>query len=245
MKAIDVGGGFASMTTREMTTAELLAYQGWGRLPAGIAGEGEASFEEFAGEISRALLSLFPEGDLPELVAEPGRSIASPNQLLLLTVQAVKTRPRAGTWIVTDGGLGTVSLPLFYEMHEVFLADDVRRPRTMKATIIGPVCFATDFVYRNKLLPSVLPGEVLAVMDSGAYFTAQEHNFGFYRPAVAAVNGRARLVRRRESFADAISRDDPDEAISERPGPRPSRLFQRPASVRAGAGPIVQQGERS
>jgi len=232
VRAMDVGGGFASMTTREMTTAERLAYQGWGRLPAGITGGGEASFEEFAREISRAMMRLFPAGDLPELVAEPGRSIASPNQFLLLTVNAVKTRPRAGTWIVTDGGLGTVCLPLFYEMHEVFLADDVRRPRTMKATIIGPVCFATDFVYRNKLLPAVHPGEILAVMDSGAYFTAQEHSFGFYRPAVAAVNGRARLVRRRESFTDAIGRDDPDE------------IDVRPAPVRPGAGPIIQQGER-
>lgn len=128
VKAMDVGGGFASMTTREMTTAELLAYQGWGRLPAGIKRGEAASFEDFAAEISRAVVRLFPDGDLPELIAEPGRSIASPNQFLLLTVQAVKSRPRAGTWIITDGGLGTVALPLFYEMHEVFLADDAGRP---------------------------------------------------------------------------------------------------------------------
>ncbi|MGD0782789.1 MAG: hypothetical protein ABSA30_08025, partial [Candidatus Aminicenantales bacterium] len=244
VKAVDVGGGFASMTTREMTTAELLAYQGWGRRPAAIAGGGEAAFEDFARAISRTLVRLFPDGDLPELIAEPGRSIASPNQLLLLTVQAVKARPRAGTWIVTDGGLGTVALPLFYEVHEVLLADDVRRPRTSKATVIGPVCFASDYVCRNTLLPRVYPGEVLAVMDSGAYFTAQEHSFGFYRPAVAAVNGRARLVRRREIFADAVGRDDLDGSFSVRPSSRPSRLFPRPAPAHAGADAIVQQGER-
>ena len=51
-------------------------------------------------------------------------------------------------------------------------------------------------------------GEVLAVMDSGAYFTALESSFGFPRPAVvAAADGRARLVRRRETFDDMLSRD--------------------------------------
>jgi len=209
VSAMDVGGGFASMTTREMTTRELLAYQGWGRLPAGIPAGGEPSFEDFAAKISRALLDLFPDGAKPELIVEPGRAVASPNQVLLLSVRQVKTRPRAGTWVITDGGLGTVCLPTFYEYHEIFLADDLRRPRTMVATIVGPVCFASDFVYRNKPLPSVRPGEILAVMDSGAYFTAQEHSFGFYRPAVAAVSGPAhRLVRHRESFEEAIGRDE-------------------------------------
>lgn len=95
-----------------------------------------------------------------------------------------------------------------------FFWPTTRAARTAKATIVGPSCFAADFVYRNKLLPRVHPGEILAVMDSGAYFTAQEHSFGFYRPAVAAVNGRARLVRRRESFADAVGRDEPDDPAS-------------------------------
>ena len=69
---------------------------------------------------------------MPELIVEPGRCIASPNQVLLLTVRHVKTRPDVRTWIITDGGLGTVTLPTFYEYHEVFLADDVARPRTQK-----------------------------------------------------------------------------------------------------------------
>jgi len=169
VKTMDIGGGFASMTTRELTTPEFLLYQGLGRLPAGVRAAG-ASFEDFGREISAAIRDIFHSGEIPELIMEPGRCIAGPNQFLLLTVRNVKTRPGPRTWIVTDGGLGTVSLPTFYEYHEVFLADDMSRPRRAKATIIGSVCFASDVVYRNKPMPAVRPGETLAVMDSGAYF---------------------------------------------------------------------------
>jgi diaminopimelate decarboxylase len=208
IKVMDIGGGFASMTTRELTTGEFLVYQGLGRLPAGVSAGASATFEDFGREIARAMLKLFPEGEPPELLTEPGRCIASPNQVLLLTVRHVKARPGVRTWIVTDGGLGTVTLPTFYEYHEVFLADDITRPRTEKVTIVGPVCFASDIVYRNKPMPAVQPGEVIAIMDSGAYFTAQESSFGFPRPAVVAVNGATvRLVRRAETFEDMVGRD--------------------------------------
>ena len=208
IKAMDVGGGFASMTTRELTTREFLVYQGLGRLPSGLPAGPGATFEDFGREIAGALTKLFPEGEPPELLAEPGRCIASPNQILLLTIQHVKARPGVRTWIITDGGLGTVTMPTFYEYHEVFLADDVARPRTKKVTIVGPVCFASDIVYRQKPMPPVRSGEVIAIMDSGAYFTAQESTFGFPRPAVVAVNGaRSRLVRRRETYEDMVGRD--------------------------------------
>ena len=118
---------------------------------------------------------------------------------------------------MTDGGLGTVSLPTFYECHAVFLADDVRRPRTESVTIAGPVCFASDIVYRNVRMPAARPGEVIAIMDSGAYFIAQESNFGFPRPAVAGVSEvGARLLRRRETFEDMTSRDHKYFAIPEK-----------------------------
>jgi len=205
---LDVGGGFASATTREMSTRELLVYQGFERLPAATDVADCATFEDFAAEIGGAVRRIFPEPERPEIIVEPGRSIASPNQFLLLTVTQVKVRPKVRTWLITDGGLGTVTLPTFYECHEVLLADDLCRPRARKVTIVGPVCFASDVVYRNIPMPVVRPGEVIAVMDSGAYFIAQESSFGFPRPAVVAVNKNAcRLVRRRETFEDLAGRD--------------------------------------
>jgi len=111
-------------------------------------------------------------------------------------------------WITTDGGIGTVTMPTFYEYHEMFLCNDVDRPRIEYVNINGPGCFASDMVYRNKYMPEMKTGEILAIMDSGAYFTSWESNFGFPRPAIIAVaDGKHRILRRRESFQEMIQRD--------------------------------------
>jgi diaminopimelate decarboxylase len=209
VRIVDVGGGFASLTSREFTTCEMLRYQAFGTLPSAGNGRQHPGFSDFAREISQAVTRSFPRGELPELIYEPGRCIASPNQFLLLTVHRVKSRPDVGKWLIADGGLSTVTMPTYYEHHEVLLANDVNRPRSEKVTIVGPACFAGDIVYRNKWMPAVSSGEVLAIMDTGAYFTALESSFGFYRPAIVSVkDGACQLIRSRELFSYSILRDN-------------------------------------
>ena len=208
VKIMDTGGGFAVSGSWEMTTREMLLYQAMDRLPSTENKRDKPGFIDFAREVTKGISLIFPEGHWPELITEPGRCIASPGQVLLLGVHQVKERSGLKKWLTTDGGIGTVTMPTFYEYHEVFLCNDVSRPRTEYVNINGPGCFASDMVYRNKLMPDVKPGEVLAIMDSGAYFTSWESNFGFPRPAVIAVaDGKHRLLRRRETFEDMMERD--------------------------------------
>ena len=88
---------------------------------------------------------------------------------------------------------------------------------THRYSLIGPVCHSADWIYRNKRMPELFPGDVLAVCDAGAYFLPQESNFGFARPAViAGAGGHARLLRRRESFEDFTARDLAWESSDER-----------------------------
>ncbi len=110
--------------------------------------------------------------------------------------------------MITDGAAGTVAFPLYYEYHEVFLCAAVHAPRSERYSLVGPVCFSADWIYRNKRMPPIVPGDVLAICDAGAYFTVQESNFGFPRPPIVAVcDGKATLLRRRETFDDMVSRD--------------------------------------
>ncbi len=208
IKIMDIGGGFASFTTRELTSIEMLVYQSLNRFPKNLGHNREYSFSDFTKEISRALLKIFKNFELPELIYEPGRCITSSNQFLLLKVHRIKERSGIGKWIITDGGLGTITLPTFYEYHEIFLCNNVKRPVSEHVTISGPCCFAADIVYKNKLLPKVEKGEVLALMDTGAYFNGLESNFGFPRPAIISVSkGQAHLVRERENYNEMIMRD--------------------------------------
>ncbi|HSD62314.1 MAG TPA: hypothetical protein VLB50_00895, partial [Ignavibacteriaceae bacterium] len=96
------------------------------------------------------------------------------------------------------------------EYHKIFLADNVSRPVEEYATITGPCCFAGDIVYKNIKMPKVNQGDILAVMDTGAYFNGFESNFGFARPAIISVSeDHYKLIRERETNEHMVMRDLP------------------------------------
>jgi diaminopimelate decarboxylase len=207
---LDIGGGFGVPTSRELSTGEFLLYQAVGRLPKAPDGRSFPSIEAFARTIAGAIHEGCRRRGLatPEIRIEPGRAIVSSAGVLLVTVGTIKHRAGVGTWAIADGGTGTVAFPLFYEYHEILICRDAGRRRTHRYSIVGPACFSADWIYRNKRMPELRPGDVLAVCDAGAYFTVQESNFGFARPPIVAVRGGvARVLRRRETFEDMVARD--------------------------------------
>ncbi len=205
INVIDVGGGYPSPGTRELKTSELILSQVFKHFQYS-ASPLPYSFDDFTKCIGGAV-SDFAGKNLPELIYEPGRSIVSSCQHLLLKVHRTKER-FPDKWLITDGGLGTVTLPTYYEYHKILLANDVYRKPEEYVTITGPCCFAGDIVYKNIKMPRTNKGEVLVVMDTGAYFNSFESNFGFARPSILSVSEyQYKLVRNRESSEDMISRD--------------------------------------
>ncbi len=207
---LDFGGGYGSATAREFTSLEFLRYIGFGRLPSPPEPGRQATFAEFAERISGAVESFCGRHRLPipSLILEPGRALVSSNIFLLLSVLDVEPPRRGVSLAVTDGGRWTTTLQPTYEYHEIFLCNDPSAPRSARYTIAGIHAFGGDIITRNRLLPPLEAGDVLAVMDSGAYFTSMESNFGHPRPPYVAVrNGEARLVRRREEPEDMLARD--------------------------------------
>ena len=209
-RILDIGGGFGVPTSREMSTAEFLLYQAVGKLPPAPDASRFPPIDRFATTIADAIRRGCAKRGLetPEIVIEPGRAVVSGAGVLLLTVGAIKQREGVGTWAITDGGAGTVAFPLFYEYHEVLLCRAANEQGRRRYSIVGPACFSADWIYRNKKMPELASGDVLAICDAGAYFTVQESNFGFPRPAILAVReGAARVLRRRETFDDMVARD--------------------------------------
>ena len=203
-RIFDYGGGFGVPTSKGFTTLEFLSYQGLGCLP-----QLEVTPLVFAPAVCQPIKEFCHRENLPlpKLYLEPGRAIAAPPQILLLTVGVVKDRPGAGKWLITDGGAGTCAFPLYYEYHEIFVANDLDAPRVEKVNMIGPA-FLANWIYRNKKMPSLKPGDIIAIMDAGAYFLALEANFGFPRtPVVMVSNRKPQLVRRRETLEELAARD--------------------------------------
>jgi diaminopimelate decarboxylase len=207
---LDIGGGFGVPTSRELTTLEFLRYQATGHLPSPPRPDRFPSHDQFARTVAETIVRGCQHHrlPLPTLVLEPGRSVVSQAGVLLVTVGAIKSRPGVGTWAIADGAAGTVAFPLFYEYHEVFLCRDPHGERRCCYTLVGAACHSADWIYRRKRMPRLRVGDVLAICDAGAYFTVQECNFGFPRPAiVAARDANARVLRRRQTFADMVRLD--------------------------------------
>jgi diaminopimelate decarboxylase len=74
--------------------------------------------------------------------------------------------------------------------------------------VTGRVCTSADWLLRNRLLPALAEGDVLAVMDAGAYFSSYSSNFAFPRPAIVMVKGgKASILRAAESFEHLVAMD--------------------------------------
>lgn len=194
------------MTTRELSSFEMLASQAIDSYRLKFKDQKFYSFEDYHNEIYNAISDFFGR-NIPIIYFEPGRCLTSPVQTLLVQVHRIKERNRK-KWLITDAGLGTLTMPTYYEYHEMFLCNDFRREPKETVTITGPCCFASDIIYKNKSLPVVSEGNILALTDTGAYFNSLESSFNFNKPAIIAINGDdCRIVRRRETFSDMIQRD--------------------------------------
>jgi diaminopimelate decarboxylase len=168
----------------------------------GVAYEGGETLgpEALAREILPAL-----EGLPLTLLLEPGRSLVASAGVLLTRVLYVK-ESRRKRFVIVDAGMNDLLRPALYAAHHRI--EPVARPgrRRGRVDIVGPVCETGDFLARGRQLPEVAAGELLAVLDSGAYAFAMASNYNL-RPRGAEVlveEGGLRLIRRRETFEDLV-----------------------------------------
>jgi diaminopimelate decarboxylase len=208
---LDLGGGFGVPTARSLTTRELALYRLLGRPPRTPRVDVCASHEEFGEGLAAVLRRECRRLTIqePRLLLEPGRALTSSAQMLLVTVTDVKRKGRGPLFAVVDGGMQNIAFPLSYEYHHCLVANKALRARGPRYTIAGPLCSSEDILYRNWRLPELMPGDVLAIMDAGAYFTSFANNFSYPRPPVALVwEGESRLVRERETFEQMTATDE-------------------------------------
>jgi diaminopimelate decarboxylase len=148
----------------------------------------------------------------PRLAVEAGRSIAGPAGLTLYSVGSVKEIPGVRTYVAVDGGMSDNPRPVMYgARYEAFLPARAAAPRPSVVTVAGKHCEQGDILVKDARLPAHLAiGDVLATPVTGAYGYSMASNYNLVpRPAVVFVReGNARLVVRRETLEDLVSRDE-------------------------------------
>jgi len=145
---------------------------------------------------------------VPKVVIEPGRSVVGRAGVALYTVGARKEIPGVRTYVAVDGGMADNIRPAIYgSRYEALAAARPLAAAEETVTIAGKYCESGDVLVRDVALPRLETGEVLAVPASGAYCLAMASNYnGALKPPIVFVrDGRARLVRRRETYADLMA----------------------------------------
>jgi diaminopimelate decarboxylase len=167
----------------------------------------EGAQEDFAGQIATyAKAVLQPMSGLGvHVLLEPGRSIVGATGVLLTRVIYRKTNNHK-RFLIVDAGMNDLLRPSLYgARHEIV---PVIRPTSKGETtdVVGPVCETGDFLARDCQLPAVAEGELLAVLDVGAYGSVLGSNYNTRgKPAEVLVDGRnARVIRKRESVQDQL-----------------------------------------
>ena len=138
------------------------------------------------------------------LLLEPGRFVVAQAGGLLTRVITVK-RNGTKTFVVTDAGMNDLIRPALYQAHhEILPVKQAGRAPLTKVDVVGPVCESGDFFARDRALPTVKAGDLLLLLDAGAYGIGLASNYNSRpRPAEVMVgDGGVQLIRRRETFRD-------------------------------------------
>jgi len=145
------------------------------------------------------------EGRGLRVMLEPGRSIVGPAGVLL-TKTLYRKKNGEKEFVVVDAAMNDLIRPALYDAYHDILPLRQRAGKTKRMDVVGPVCETGDFLARDREMPDVLPGDVLAVCTAGAYGFVQSSTYNARRrPAEVLVEGDAwRIVRPRETYEDLI-----------------------------------------
>lgn len=162
-------------------------------------------------DYAAAVMPVFLEGIRecgidPALWVEPGRWLVGDSSVLLTRVNSVKKAHK--TFVNVDAGFNLLIRPAMYDAyHEVLVADRAGVPADGTYTVAGPICETGDIIAHDRALPAPKAGDVIAVLDAGAYGYAMSSQYNS-RPRCAEVavkNGKHALMRRAETLDDVTA----------------------------------------
>lgn len=207
IRYFDFGGGFGVPAVRSYSRIENML-RTYSLSPRCKRVSTYEPFTEYSTSIIQLFRKYFPQDEnCPQIIFEPGRAITSSAQCLLLKVLATKPGRRGNRILILDGGRN-IATPTVWEYHHVLAASRMNCRGETPYTIYGPLCHPADLLYASEKLPETGPGDILAIMDAGAYFIPNQTNFSFPRPAAVLVEaGGYKVIRARESFQDIIKLD--------------------------------------
>jgi len=143
-------------------------------------------------------------GSEPEVWFEPGKYLVSDAGVLFVTTNVLKKTP-AATFAGVDSGLNHLIRPMMYDAYHEIINISNPKGDVAEFSVVGYICETDTFAW-NRSLNEVREGDILALMNAGAYGISMSSNYNSRpRPAeVLVYNGTAQLIRQRETLADVL-----------------------------------------
>ena len=163
----------------------------------------------FSKEVMSLFKSRIDKYDLgePFFCVEPGRYLVCDASILLTSVNTVKVTPFK-KFVGVDAGFNTLVRPTMYgSYHQVLVANKLDSPEKETYDVVGPICESGDVLAKDRRLPKIQEGDLLAVLNVGAYGYSMSSQYNA-RPRAAEVlvkDGECTLVREREQLDDLMS----------------------------------------
>jgi diaminopimelate decarboxylase len=164
---------------------------------------------EFAKKVVGTFKSKVKEYGLgkPFLCVEPGRYLVCDASVLLTSVNTVKVTP-SRQFVGVDAGFNTLVRPTMYgSYHDILVANKLDAASKETYDVVGPICESGDALAKERKLPAIEEGDLLAVLNAGAYGFSMSSQYNS-RPRAAEVmirNGKDVLVRKREDLGDLMA----------------------------------------
>jgi diaminopimelate decarboxylase len=146
------------------------------------------------------------------LLVEPGRALVGAAGLLLTRVVDVKAFAGGPRFAVLDAGMTELLRPALYGAYHRIVSVEPRPGPLAPVDLVGPVCESSDVFARDRLMPPLEPGDLMAILDAGAYgaVMASTYNRRPLPPEVLVDDGTWRVIRRRQTIDDLVALEAAD-----------------------------------
>ncbi len=173
-----------------------------GGLGISYTGSGVPGFEDYAAAVLPVLA-----GSGLTLVVEPGRALVGPAGLLLARVVDLKRYRDGPRFAVLDAGMAELLRPALYGAFHRIVPVHPRPGEPMPYEVVGPICESSDIFGRDRQLPPLEVGDLLAILDAGAYGSVMASGYNRHPlpPEALVDDGTWRTIRRRQTIDDQLA----------------------------------------
>ena len=140
---------------------------------------------------------------------EPGRMIAANAGVLVAQVQHIHVRPEGRKFVVLDAAMNDLIRPAMYDAYHEIVPLKPRQGEPVVYDVVGPICETGDTFTRERALPPLEAGDLVAFMSAGAYgaVMSSEYNSRLLVPEVLVKDGAYAVVRPRPTYEDMLARE--------------------------------------